>query len=135
MSYLAVWVHAVWSTKRREPYLSDKIRKRVFDHIAIQCRSKGIRIDRVNGYVDHVHFLFSLRPQQSVARIMNQVKGESSRWINQHKLTPKPFAWQNDYYACSVSERNLNRVRDYLDHQEEHHRPQPYYVEKSKILP
>lgn len=87
----------------------------------INGRSKGIQIDRINGYVDHVHMLFRLKSTQTIAEIMNQVKGESSRWINKNRLTEEPFEWQNDYFASAVCANHLEETKAYIDLQESHH--------------
>lgn len=80
-------------------------------------RCKGFLIDRVNGYVDHVHVLFALRSTQRIAEILHHIKGESSRYINYNQLTDDFFEWQSDYFACSVSEYGLEKVRKYIDGQ------------------
>ena len=121
MAYVRVWIHAVWSTKTRFPFLNDSIRQKVFKHMASNARSKRIVIDRINGYVDHVHCLIALRSTQSLAQVINQIKGESSRWINKNKLTKEHFEWQTDYFACSVGESAIAALRAYIDNQALHH--------------
>jgi len=134
MPFVRVWIHAVWSTKRRHPFLVDPIRSLVFGHMVNEGRSKGIQIDRINGYLDHAHMLFNLSSVQSISRIINQVKGESSHWINQHQLILEPFNWQDEYYAVSVSESGLAAVRSYIDKQEEHHRHRSFQEEYDDLL-
>lgn len=126
---LRVWIHAVWSTKKRMPVLTLAIRKELFGHMMDVGRSKGFVMDRVNGYNDHVHVLFALRSTQCIADIINHLKGESSRYINRNKLTYSVFEWQSDYYACSVSDIGLKNVQDYIDSQEAHHKSRPFKTE------
>ena len=121
MSYIKLWIHAVWTTKNRKPYLIREIRNDVFRHIKNQAYKKGIQIDFINGYIDHVHCLISLKADQSIADVMEQVKGESSYWINKEKLIKDKFGWQNKYYAASISKSHVERVRDYIRNQESHH--------------
>lgn len=122
MSVVKVWIHAVWATKGRYPFLHDRIRSQVFSHIVQNARYKKISIDRINGYADHVHVLFTLRSTQRLAEVIHLLKGESSRWINRNQLTEEPFEWQTDYWAVSVCESTLASVRKYIDRQENHHR-------------
>lgn len=122
MPWVKVWLHFVWSTKDRFPYLNDDIRPRVFDHIRDNARKKGIFIDFINGYVEHVHCLISLGTDQTLEKIMQLIKGESSFWINKEKLTKTRFEWQDEYFAVSVNEDTLPSVRKYISNQEEHHR-------------
>jgi REP element-mobilizing transposase RayT len=122
MPWVRVWIHFVWSTKNREPYLKDEIRQRVFAHIRENAREKGIYIDFINGYLEHVHCLISLGTDQTIEKIMQLIKGESSFWINKNSLCKTKFGWQDEYFAVSVSEANVPSVRKYIANQEEHHR-------------
>ena len=121
MPWIKVWLHFVWSTKERYPYLTDEIRPRVLDHIREKARAKNIHIDFINGWLDHIHCLISLGSDQTIEEIMKLIKGESSHWVNKNKLTAPRFAWQNDYFVASVSESNLRKVRKYIAEQEQHH--------------
>ena len=126
MPWVRVWIHFVWSTKNREPYLTNKIRKNVFEHIKENARGKDIYLDFISGHVDHVHCLISLGTDQEIGRIMQLIKGESSRWINKNELCKKHFAWQDEYFAVSVSETNLEGVRKYIANQEQHHKKKSF---------
>jgi REP element-mobilizing transposase RayT len=111
MPWIKVWLHFVWSTKDRYPYLRDEIRGKVFEHIRENARDKGIHINFLNGYVEHVHCLISLGSDQTIEKLMQMIKGESSSWINKNKLTKARFAWQHENFVASVSEANLDTVR------------------------
>jgi REP element-mobilizing transposase RayT len=95
------------STNNREPYLADDIRDEVFRHIFHNAREKGIFVDHIGGYREHVHCLNSLGADQTLSWIAKQLKGESSHWINQKQLIPFNFKWQHEYFAVSVSESML----------------------------
>jgi putative transposase len=122
MSHIKVWLHFVWSTKDRRPLLTDEIRQTVFDHIRANAREKGIFIDFINGYVEHVHCLISLSSNQTIETIMQLIKGESSFWINKNRLCKEKFTWQDDYFVVSVSENVVDKVREYIKNQETHHK-------------
>jgi putative transposase len=134
MPWIKVWLHFVWSTKGRFPYLQDTIRNRVFDHIRGNAREKRIHIDFINGYLEHVHCLISLGADQTLEKLMQLIKGESSFWINKNKLTTTKFGWQDEYFVASVSEANLGKVRRYIARQEEHHSKVPFAQEFDDLL-
>ena len=122
MSWVRVYMHMVFSTKNREPFLnSPALRKKVFQHIKNNATEKGIWLDCVNGHNDHAHCLISLDKEQSISKVAQLIKGESSFWINQNKLTEEKFIWQDDYWTVGVSERHLEKVRKYIHNQEAHH--------------
>ncbi|MFZ1806109.1 MAG: IS200/IS605 family transposase [Cyclobacteriaceae bacterium] len=134
MPFVRVWIHAVWSTKNRYPYLEKEIRNHLFDHIKENARSKGIFLDRLNGYLDHIHCLISLDKEQNISKTIQFIKGESSFWINKNSLVNKKFQWQDEYFAVSVSESNLQAVRDYIDSQEIHHSKKTFQEEYDEFI-
>jgi putative transposase len=129
MGYLKIWVHLVWTTKNRERILIKEIRQDIFNHIKENAKNKGIYIDFINGHLEHVHCLISLGSGQNIDKILMLLKGESSFWINKNKLFRKKFEWQDEYFAVSVSESAVNRVRDYIKNQETHHKKKSFSVE------
>ncbi len=124
MSRVNIWIHAVWGTKRRLPYLAN-FKETMINHIRENAIKKNIFIDRIDGDVDHLHCLFKLNATMSVSRVMQLIKGESSCWANKNKIFRNKFEWCDDYYAASVSESDLDRVRRYIDNQAEHHKKNP----------
>ncbi len=134
MAFLKIWIHAVWATKYREPFLQKDIRKILYDHIKENCRNKNIYLDSIGGYTDHVHCLISLKADQSIAQVMQLIKGESAYWINKTDLMTAKFAWQTEYYAISVSESQLKRVRKYINNQEAHHKEKSFQDEYKELL-
>ena len=134
MGYTKMWIHLVWATKKREPVLGKSIQVKIFSHIKENANAKNIHIDFINGHVDHIHILISLNPDQTLANIIQLIKGESSYWINKNKLTPQKFEWQDDYFAVSVSESGVNKVREYIKQQEEHHMKKTFQQEYDEFM-
>lgn len=106
----------------------------MWQHIFENAKSKGIFVDFVNGHVDHCHCLVSLGVDQSLQKVINLIKGESSYWINKNGLTKRKFEWQDEYFAVSVSESMLDRVRNYIRNQEEHHRKKIFQEEYDEFM-
>ncbi len=126
MPHIRVWIHFVWSTKNREPFSTDRIRKDVFEHLKENAKTKGIYVDFIGGYIDHIHCLISLGSDQKISKIVQLIKGESSHWINKNNLTQGKFGWQDEYFAVSVSEMNIESVRKYTANQAEHHKKESF---------
>jgi REP element-mobilizing transposase RayT len=89
MGYIKIWVHLVWTTKNRDPVLSTGSRKQIVSHIRENALNKGIYVDIVNGYFEHIHCLVSLGSGQNIDKIVQLLKGESSCWINKGNLLHK----------------------------------------------
>jgi putative transposase len=123
MPFVKVYIHFVWSTKDRTPLLnSPEIRRKVWEHIKENSIAKKIFIDTINGYQEHCHCLISLGVDQTIKKIVQLIKGESSYWINQSGLCKHKFEWQDEYFGVSVSESMVEKVRSYIKNQEEHHK-------------
>ena len=122
MPFIKVYIHLVWSTKNRYPYLTTpELRKAMWKHILENAKNKGIFIDFVNGHKEHCHCLVSLGDDQTLRQVVQLIKGESSHWINKEGLLREKFEWQDEYFAVSVSESLVDKVRDYIKNQEHHH--------------
>jgi putative transposase len=134
MSFVRIWVHAVWATKGRQPFLSKQLRHQLFPHCVENAKTKNIYLNCMNGYNDHVHCLISLKPHQSIAKVIKLIKGESSFWINSKQLCSSRFEWQEEYSAFSVSESKLTTIKNYIRNQEEHHRKKSYQEEQEEFV-
>lgn len=135
MPHIQLWVHYVWATKRRFPFFEQKnIRETVFDHINQNAEKKDIHLDFIGGYYEHLHALISLGATQQVDEIAQLLKGESSHWINKESLFKTRFAWQEEYFAATVSPRDLDAVREYIKNQEFHHSKRTFEEEYRDFL-
>lgn len=88
----------------------------------------------INGTSNHVHQLFLLSKEYSIAQVMKSTKGETSHWINQEDLVRLKFSWQVGYGAFSVSETEVRKVQCYIKNQEEHHRKMTFKEEYEKFM-
>jgi len=134
MPYIKIWIHLIWATKNRYPFLTKQIRSQIISHIRENAERKNIHLDFINAIEDHVHSLISLNADQSIAKVAQLLKGESSRWINKNMLTQTDFGWQEEYIAVSVSHSAVNKVREYIKNQEEHHRKKSFGEEYQLFL-
>ncbi|MEN9339566.1 MAG: hypothetical protein RIQ62_878 [Bacteroidota bacterium] len=125
-TFTKMWVHAVWSTKNRNPLIRPHIEDLLYKQIRQQIDALGCLTSIINGMPDHIHCLFRLSPLISIADIIKQTKGSSSHFINQEDLIPEKFAWQTGYSAFTVSDFHAKTVYNYILTQKEHHRQYSY---------
>ncbi|MEX1002847.1 MAG: IS200/IS605 family transposase [Crocinitomicaceae bacterium] len=133
-SFNKIWIHAIWATKERKPLISGAIEKKVYDFVSAQLREQGCPVRIINGMPDHIHCLFLLSPQKSIAEVIKQIKGSSSHYINQNNLIEKKFAWQTGYAAYSVSESVVEKVFLYINNQKQHHQKKNFAQEHDEFL-
>lgn len=134
MPLVKIWIHLVWATKNRKPLLDNDIRQKVFSHIRENAKGKNIYVDFINGYSDHVHCLIALNQEQTIAKTVQLLKGESAYWINKNNLCKEKFEWQTEYFAVSISESGVNQIRDYIKRQEEHHARKSFGQEYDEFM-
>ncbi len=133
-TYYKIWLHIVWSTKDRFPFLSPEIRKELFTHIHEIASKNEYHLSLINGTEDHVHCLFSLNPKLAISKLINEIKGESSHWLNEQKFLKARFSWQRGFAAFSVSESGVKKVMRYIKEQKEHHRKISFTEEWDLLL-
>jgi putative transposase len=132
-SLAQIYVHLVFSTKDRMPYLQEKrIREELHDYLGGTCNELGCPIIRVGGTPDHVHLLCRLGRTLSVAQLIMELKRESSKWTKLKGLAD--FYWQNGYGAFSVSPSHVNALCSYIETQEEHHKTETFQEEFRRLL-
>jgi putative transposase len=130
-----VLVHVIYSTKNREPFLRNVALRRELEAYlvgtlqAIECPSLGLRV-----VADHLHVLCRLSRTVTIARLVEQTKIESSKWIKRHSRGTPAFQWQQGYAAFSVSASNSGRVKRYIENQDSHHRVRTFQDELRAFL-
>lgn len=124
----------MWGTKNRIPVLNVKNIKPIIDHIKENALSKDFYIDFINGHREHIHCIISLNAEQQLSKVIQLIKGESLFWINKNDLVQGRFEWADEYFAVSVSESQINKVREYIKNQEQHHRKKSWDEEFNEFL-
>ncbi len=134
MSYVKIWVHLVFATKNRKYLLPKELGHAIHKHIISNCIKKEIFLQVIGGSADHIHCLISLGKDQTIAQVVQLIKGESSFWINKNHMLSYKFSWQDDYFAVSVSESLVGIVVKYIKNQEEHHRFRSFPEEVAEFI-
>ena len=135
MPFVKVYIHFVWSTKNRVQILNTpELRQNVWQHIRENAKKKELFIDFVNGHAEHCHCLISLGVDQTISKVMQLIKGESAFWFNKQGLTRQKLEWQDEYFAVSVSESQIEIVRTYIKNQEEHHKHKTFQQEYDEFI-
>lgn len=132
-SLAQVYVHLVFSTKDRKPYLRDApLRERLHAYLAGACRGQDCPPLRVGGVEDHVHLLARLGKTVSLATLTRELKKESTKWAKA-EAGLRDFRWQNGYGAFSISPSHVRATSEYVRNQEEHHRNESFQDEFRRL--
>lgn len=126
--------HIVFSTKNRERMIRDSFRDRFYEYAGGILKAKGGRLLSIGGTEDHVHMAIKLKSTEAISKTIGELKGNSSKWINERKFLNGYFSWQSGYAAFSVSESQLGAIIGYIETQQAHHRIKSFKEELIGIL-
>ena len=124
-------IHIIFSTKERRPLIAADQQKRLWAYMAGIARNVNATPMAIAGMNDHVHILAALPSDLTIAKFVNLLKSNSSKWMNDNG---HGFAWQKGYGAFSVSASNLSTVTGYIEKQTEHHRKRDFRQEFLALL-
>jgi REP-associated tyrosine transposase len=130
-SFISNHQHIVFSTKARETAIPSDEQKRLWAYVGGIAKGVDAIPMAIGGMPDHLHVLVSLPADMSIAKFVNVLKSNSSKWMNEHG---HHFGWQHGYAAFSVSASSLGSVTEYIDNQAEHHKRRDYRAEFIALL-
>ncbi|MCD4727852.1 MAG: IS200/IS605 family transposase [Pirellulales bacterium] len=126
--------HVIFSTRSREQFIVPEIRNELHHYMGGIIKGEGGVLIQAGGTSDHIHIVIRLKPVHALSEMMQKIKGNSSKWINEHQRLNNKFAWQVGYGAFTVSESQIQAVIRYVREQEAHHRKQTFKKEFDWIL-
>ena len=133
-TYTQIHIHAVFTVQDRDCLIRESWKDELYKYISGIIRNNNHKLLAINGMPDHVHILFGLRPDQSLSNLIQDVKGNSSKWINEKKFVKGKFSWQEGYGAFSYSKSQLPVVIIYIDNQHIHHKRKSFIEEYLVML-
>jgi REP element-mobilizing transposase RayT len=133
-TYHQIYLQTVFAVKYREAVIEKEWQNQLFGVIGNLINETNCKTLIVNGVEDHVHCFIGLKPVVSVSELMKTVKAKSSKYINDHSLTPKRFEWQEGYGVFSYSQSQVGSVYRYVLNQEAHHQKQTFRDEYLDFL-
>ncbi|MDD3321445.1 MAG: IS200/IS605 family transposase [Paludibacter sp.] len=133
-TYHRVYIQAVFAVKYRDAVIDKSWRSKLLGVIGQLINEIGCKTIIVNGVEDHIHCFFGLKPSVSISEVMQVAKAKSSKYINDHQLTPHRFEWQEGYSAFSYSHSHIDKVYHYIENQEAHHRKDTFKEEYEDML-
>lgn len=128
------YVHLVFSTKYRQPFITNKVEEELYAYMGGICKEMECHPIKIGGYFDHVHILCMLSKKITLMKLLEEVKSHSSKWIKAKGKEFHNFYWQNGYGAFSVNPMEVDKVINYIANQKAHHAKQTYQDEYRLFL-
>ena len=133
-TYSQIHIQVVFAVKNRRSMILDSWRDMLYNYIIAIIQNNRHKVLAIGGIADHIHILIGLRPSQSLSDLMKDVKGCSSKWINDNRLSDDWFLWQEGYGAFSYSKKDVPKVIQYIKNQAVHHKTQNMVSEYKTML-
>jgi len=133
-TYTQIHIHAVFAVQNRRSLINKSWAERLYKYIIAVMQKHGHKVLSIGGMPDHIHILFGFRPTQALSNLIQEVKRDSSEWINQEKLAMGKFSWQEGFGAFSYGKSQISDVANYIETQENHHEKRTFREEYLEIL-
>lgn len=133
-TYTQIHIQAVFAIQNRACVIRKSWKDELYKYITGVIQNHGHKVLAINGMPDHIHILFGMRPTQSLSELMQDIKGDSSKWINEKGFVKGKFSWQGGYGAFSYSKSHVDNVIAYIRNQEEHHKRKTFMEEYYDFL-
>ena len=133
-TYTQIHIQAVFAVQNRDCNIQGDWNDELYKYITGIIQNNKHKMLAINGMPDHVHILFGFRPSQSLSDLMQDIKGSSSKWINEKRFIKGKFSWKEGFGAFSYSKSDLPNVIRYIKNQEEHHKKRSFIEEYEDLL-
>ena len=133
-TYTQIHIQFVFAVKFRTATIHSSWKDELYKYITGIIQHHKHKLIAINGMADHIHILVGMRPTQSISDLMQDVKANSSKWINEKKLAQGRFEWQEGYGAFSYGKSQLKDVIAYINNQEQHHKLKTFKEEYIDFL-
>ncbi len=133
-TYTQIHLQFVFAVKYRNGLIHESYKEELYQYISGIIKANNHKLLAINGMPDHLHIFIGMRPTQSISDLLQDIKGSSSKWINEKKFLKIKFEWQEGYGAFSYSKSHVNNVIRYIQNQENHHKKETFREEYLNFL-
>ena len=133
-TYTQIHLQFVFAVKYRNGLIHASFKEELYKYISGIIKENNHKLLAINGMPDHLHIFIGMRPSQSISDLLQDIKGSSSKWINEKKFLKVKFEWQEGYGAFSYSKSHVENVIEYIQNQENHHKKESFRDEYLKFL-
>jgi putative transposase len=133
-TYSQIYIHIVFAVQGRQNLIQKEWKDELHKYIAGIIKGKEQKPIIVNGMPDHIHAFIGLKPAMRISDIARDMKNNSSNFINDHRFIKGKFSWQEGYGAFSYGHSQIERVYNYILHQEKHHKRKSFKEEYLELL-
>lgn len=133
-TYSQIHIQLIFAVKFRDALIQNDWKEELYKYMTGIIQNNNHKLLSINGMPDHIHILIGLRPKHALSELVNQIKSNSSKWINDKRFLPVRFEWQKGYGAFSYGKSQIPVVINYINNQEIHHQKKSFKQEYLDFL-
>ena len=133
-TYTKIYLHLVFAVQNRISLIQPEWKDELYKYITGIIQNNGHKLIAINGMSNHLHIAVGYKPHQLIPDLLQDIKGNSSTWINKKRFVKGKFTWQAGYGAFSFSHSHIDSVVKYINNQEKHHEKKTFRDEYIELL-
>jgi putative transposase len=133
-TYTQIYIQAIFAVRYKSTLLQPQWDRQLRENITTNLQGFRHKMIAINNLPDHLHLFFSMHPNQSLSNLMQHLKADSSKWLNQQKIMECKFQWQDGYAAFSHTHSQVDAIIEYINNQQEYHKKVGFLQEYEKML-
>lgn len=133
-TFTQIYLHIVFAVQNRISLISAEWKDELYKYITGIIQNNKHKLIAINGTANHIHIAIGYKPHQPIPDLLQDIKANSSKWINEKKFVKGKFCWQAGYGAFSFSHSQIDAVVKYINTQEQHHKKKTFKDEYIKML-
>jgi len=133
-TYIQIYLHLVFAVQNRISLIKHEWKDELYKYITGIIQNNGHKLIAINGMPNHLHIAVGYKPHQLIPELLQDIKGNSSTWINKKPFVRGKFNWQEGYGAFSFSHSHIDAIAKYILNQEKHHKVRSFRDEYIDIL-
>jgi len=133
-TFSQIYIQTVFAVSNRLSLIQPTFKEDLYKYMTGIVKNQGQKLISINGMPDHVHILIGLRPAMALADLVQEIKADSSNFINKNRWVHGRFSWQEGYGAFSYGHSQLDTIIRYIQNQERHHSHRSFKTEYLMLL-
>lgn len=133
-TFTQIYLHIVFAVQNRTSLIQPEWENELYKYITGIVKQNDHKLIAINGMMNHLHIAIGYKPHQLIPDLLQDIKGNSSKWINEKKFIMGKFTWQAGYGAFSFSHSQIDVVVKYIVNQEQHHKKKSFREEYLELL-
>jgi putative transposase len=133
-TFSQIYIQVVFAVQGRQNLISSEWKEELYKYITGIVTNHGQKLIAIGGVADHIHILIGFKPNFEISKLVQEIKANSSRFINKKQFVRGRFSWQEGFGAFSYSRSQLDTVIRYIENQEKHHLSKSFRKEFTEFL-